>query len=391
METSLPVFEYRLSGKDGELGPEDKLWDTPLYSNENNISIGISPFSIGDYLLSARKFLEGNKYQSIEKGLQATVSNDFEISGVKRIIISLEKHGPFYHPIKIILFFKSEDPVSFVLNGAVSDIGLAVIENEFRNLKELRKKTFSDGNSTFRSFIPEVFGMGFIEATKGKIGFFLAQWLDGFEEFHVVKSDHKNEIGLLNSDGTFSFLSDIQSFEIFKKASEILTFYFDLHSFNQIFPWHHAAGDFIVKIDEAGIDVKLITIRNYGKLIDSDTDNIMLELLFFFLNLSLRMRIDRNRGTEEYIFLDEMVVKASVEGFFKGLNENLKRSQKQGLIDSDFYEVFIEFIKEFNFDTLLNLFGMIEGSYTKDVPETAIIHKNLEAHAKAMFEAIKKF
>jgi len=119
--------------------------------------------------------------------------------------------------------------------------------------------------------------------------------------------------------------------------------------------------------------------------------NFLLGLFFFFLNLSIRMRIDRNRGIEEYIFLDEIVVRATVNGFIHGLKENLKKNQKSTIINPDFFDQFIEFVKGFDLKDLLNAFIMITGSYNKEAPETSIIEKNLELHAKAVFQSIKKF
>ena len=187
--------------------------------------------------------------------------------------------------------------------------------------------------------------MGFVDLKKGIIGFFLAEWFDKYEEFHVVRDNNKNKTGLLNKDGSFSLISDSESFALYEKASEILTLYYDITSLKQIFPWHHAAGDFVVRIDKNKLDVRLITVRGYGTLMELDDNNFMLGLFSFFLNLSLRMRIDRNMGTKEYVFLDEIIVQASVNGFIKGLKKNLKNNQKQNKLGIGFYDMFMEFIK----------------------------------------------
>ena len=385
-----PVFKYLLAGREDELCPDnglvaDKLWDMLLISKNNDFIDETLSFAqsvtIGDYFLSARRFLEENEYLILIKGLNTFLCRSVEITEIESILISLEKHGPFYHPIKITANLKKEEPVFFVLNGAVSDMGLAVIESEYQNLKEL-----NIGNQNSKAFIPEVYGMGFVESGKGKIGFFLAEWFDNFEEFHVVRADNKNKTGILNKDGSFSFISDSESYAIYEKASEILTLYYDITSLKQIFPWHHAAGDFVVRTDKNEIDVRLITVRGYGALMELDDNNYMLGLFFFFLNLSLRMRIDRNKGTKEYVFLDEIVVQACVNGFINGL----KKNQKQNKLDINFFNMFMEFIKEFDLKIFFNLFIMVAGSYNKDAPEASIIEENLETHAKAVFETIKK-
>ena len=385
-----PVFEYSLAGKDDRLCSEDKLWNTLLCNTDLNLSIEEVSFTIGDYFLSAKKFLEENSFYFLKKGLESIFFRSFEAVEIKKILICLEKHGPFYHPIKVTAILKDEASACFVLNGAVSDMGLAIIENEYNHLKKFSKKAFKPDGLSSEVFVPEVFGMGFVKSEKGEVGFFLAQWFENFQEFHVVMSGNKKKIGLLNSDGSFSIISESELIEMFRRISEILTFYYDIPSSQQIFPWHHAAGDFIVKIDDQGIDVKLITVRGYGALIESDFDNFLVGLFFFFLNLSLRMRIDRNKGTEEYVFLDKKVVKASVEGFIIGLKKNLEMIQGTENISHDFFNIFVDFIKEFKLENILNAFIMITGSYDKDAPETSIIRKNLETHAKTVFEVIKE-
>ncbi|MCP3901550.1 MAG: hypothetical protein GY707_17725 [Desulfobacteraceae bacterium] len=364
----------------------DSLWNAPLSGKKNNVSD--KDLTIGDYLLSASKFLEKDNFTFLKKGLNALLSCDVEIDEIEKIRICLEKHGPFYHPIKITCVLKNKKSALFVLNGAVSDIGLSTIEIEYQNLERLNFDTLNQGKLDSESYIPKVFGIDFIESDKGKIGFFLAQWFDGFEEFHVVQTENKTNVGLLKSDGSFSLIPDSKAIAIYKKASEILTFFYGITSLKQISPWHHAAGDFIVKISEDNVEVKLITIRGYKSLMESE--DLFVGLFFFFLNLSLRMRVDRNKGTEEYMFLDESVVQSCVDGFIIGLKDNLKAHKKFSKSNPDFYHEFIKFLKDFDFEILLNAFIMIVGSYNKKAPEASIIEKNLEQHAKAVFQSIEQ-
>ncbi len=386
MTDKFSVFEYSLAGVDDRLNPEDSdlahsLWNTPLSGKENNLSD--RDLSVGDYLLSASKFLEKDNFIFLRKGLNELLSCNVEVDEIAKISICLEKHGPFYHPIKITCFLKNKKSAVFVLNGAVSDIGLSTIEIEYQNLENLNPDIMVKN-----SHIPKVFGIGFIKSDKGRIGFFLAQWFEGYEEFHVIKTENGCKTGLLQSDGLFLLIPDSKAIEIYARASEILTSFYAIQSLKQISPWHHAAGDFVVKIDEDDIEVKLITVRGYNSLMESE--DLFVGLFFFFLNLSLRMRIDRNKGTEEYIFLDKSIVQACVDGFTIGLQKNLKAHQKFNKSNPDFYHEFIKFLKDFDFDILLNAFIMIVGSYNKNAPEASIIEKNLEQHAKAVFMSIEK-
>ena len=79
----------------------------------------------------------------------------------------------------------------------------------------------------------------------------------------------------------------------------ILTGYFDTRSFAQIYPWHPAAGDFIARIAGDGVAVRLVAARQYGPLVGPPDLPPEEALLFFFLNLTLRLRVDRLDGVGE--------------------------------------------------------------------------------------------
>ena len=63
-----------------------------------------------------------------------------------------------------------------------------------------------------------------------------------------------------------------RSIEVYRQAAFILTLYYDVETFEQIFPWHHAAGDFVVKADEGAVDVRLVTARQYAPMIEPNDD-----------------------------------------------------------------------------------------------------------------------
>lgn len=76
-----------------------------------------------------------------------------------------------------------------------------------------------------------------------------------------------------------------------------MTCYYNAETFEQIFPWHHAAGDFVIKLQKNNMKMKLITVRQYAPMLENknetaknNTDSdiyLMLEaMLVFFLNLS---------------------------------------------------------------------------------------------------------
>ena len=80
---------------------------------------------------------------------------------------------------------------------------------------------------------------------------YLAEWLEGFYEFHLSRdpADGKQKLVLWDSAQSDHYLPDWAANKIYKKIAYLLTWYYDLKTFAQIHPWHLAAGDFIARIE----------------------------------------------------------------------------------------------------------------------------------------------
>ena len=111
-----------------------------------------------------------------------------------------------------------------------------------------------------------------------------------------------------------------EAFRIFEESSKILALYYDGRDFSRIGAWHHAAGDFIVKArDDEGINVRLTTVRKYEPLPETENAAPMIALVYFFLDTTVRMRLDRLNGVGETVWADDFAVTATVKGFIEGL------------------------------------------------------------------------
>ena len=67
-----------------------------------------------------------------------------------------------------------------------------------------------------------------------------------------------------------NYLSRQQTRHVYIEISKILTLYYNPRTYHQIFPWHHGAGDFVVRADGDRIEVRLVTVRQYGPLADPE-------------------------------------------------------------------------------------------------------------------------
>ncbi len=388
---TFPLFRYYIPGHAGFVDSKSSLWNTPLNGNKEDSNIDVSAsFLIKDFFEYAEAFIRRNNYGVLKKGLGFYFVKDIQCSDIRYIDISLEKHGAFYHPAKISVELNKGDVVFFVLNTAVSDAGLSVIENEYNTMLKLNGQ-----NQSACALIPKAFGMEKIYTEKGYAGFFLAEWFKDFHEFHITSSSSgsfRNNIGLWESNGDISIISSPDYLTIYEKASEILTEFYNPVTFEQVFPWHHAAGDFVIRKNEHGFDVRLITTRNYGALFGSDSgskDNnfLLYGLLFFLLNLSLRMRIDRIDGTGEYFFISSDIIPYILKGFFSAL----ARKELNGVSKGKLADIFFEFLIGLSSGELYELFIMMIDSYNSDAPDTILVHDNIEEHSAVLFQKISRY
>lgn len=301
--------------------PGHPLWSVPLSGRSQEFSGRQDPetgnWTIGDYFYAARSFV--SRGQVLERmmsvlGPEVGPPEGWDVS------LNLEKHGAFYHPIKITVRTPGvPGKESFVLNGAVSIHGRELARRESRLLSLMEQML------PFPA-APRVYMAGEVSRPQGMAGFLLAQWLEGFHEFHVTEERDRREIGVWRPGKETLYLPLEKALLLYENIAEILTLAYDPESGGQVLFWHHGAGDFIVNPEEETLPVKMITVREYGLMFDDAilAQGPMPGLLFFFLNLSLRMQMDRLDGIGATVFLGPEVLTATVKGFFKGLRNGDK-------------------------------------------------------------------
>ncbi|WP_300460048.1 hypothetical protein [Desulfobacula sp.] len=386
-----PLICFFLSGEEKQVLPGSRLWKLPLSGKgmDSSSDIPCDPIprepviTIGDYFSAAGRFLSENDFSILKTGIEALVKQPVLTDQIDRISVFLEKHGAFYHPLKIQVAVHGSSPCSFVLNGAISIPGLALIEKEYHLISGL--------NITYANrYLPLVFGVDVIKTEKGKIGFFLGEWFDGYKEFHATVDQGTRQIVIWESDGTGHTISETNALPIYQEISRILTYYYDLETFEQIFPWHHAAGDFIVRQKADTMSVRMITVRGYAPLTEfsaADSDkkaNILPSLMFFCLNLTLRMRLDRLNGTGQDVMLGDKTIPAVVHGFLQALDE------KSMVYDYGELRVsFLAFVRQFSLEQMMGLMAAILDSHHPVPAEMRLIEKMLVSHCTILHAVFK--
>jgi hypothetical protein len=398
-----PLIRYLVSSPHGDIPADEHKWDLPLEGDALE-----TPYRI--YFDSIREFLSKDEFRPFLSLISKKTGRRIFIDEVDELIIRTEKHGLFYHPASIEFILK-EGKVKFGLNVAISDVGRHWLKEELNVLQKLHEKYDLP-------YLPKVHLFGEFN----DMSFLLEDWFEGYHEFHISKYDNgSHRLKLWDFCHGYKYLSPEQSFEIYKQTSKILTLYYDLDDFSEIFPWHHAAGDFVVKIEDqvisnphpsphpsrgrepifftdkyspstggrglggGGIDVRLTTARRYEPFIGflgQDTLNPILALCYYLLNLTIRMRIDKLDGLGEVVWIDHRCVEATLRGFFEALTVKDLRNSAGNV------EEFLTVLQSFNADELKILVSPLLEQYRKTGDFPAVT-SNLDSHIQELYSTLQ--
>ena len=346
---------------------------TPDYAAQD---IGADAILVADYLNTIQAFIRRDNFQILETALKSLIPHCQGIVDVARINLFLIKHGAFYHPVKVRVETVDSRTINLAVIGAVSQPGLDLIHQEYQLLARLR-------DEDPEGYLPNVYGAGSMETAKGRMAFFLGQWLDNFLEFHLTRSKDGLKTGLWEEDGSTIILSDPEASEVFRQTARILTHFYRIDTMEQIFPWHHAAGDFIVRRADNGIEVRLSTVRGYDAMLEIPEEamprmqRVQTGLLHFFLNLTIRMRLDRLDGTKDPVWLEDHLFTPAMDGFLEALSWKTSLDHLPGASEL-FSSIFLTLEPE----ELNTILMSIADSYAPQALETQLILDRMNEHCK---------
>jgi hypothetical protein len=389
----MPNVHYHLPGTSRPLSATCSAWHVALPMDRHSAETPSSTKNnddptYGDYFTAARHFLEANGFAIVVGAVSSRLGRTVSCLALSDIHITLIKHGAFYHPA-LVTVHGFGTSLKFVLNAAVSKPGRQILESEYPALEKL-------GKSGANAYVPIVYGWGKGEAQDGRaLDMFLADWFDGFHEFHLSRNAFSNDMQICvwDDERGFFLLSTAQAQNLYRQTAFILTASYNPQTFEQIFPWHHAAGDFVVRLDSAGLQVRLITVRQYASLFrdieiaeneSAQRKQMLIALLFFLLNLSIRMRIDRLDGTGDLVWGGEEAVSAVWEGFLSGLQHGFfPRPFREDLAST-----FTTFLTAMPLSEVFDLAQATAGGFHPQTPERTLIDRHLLDHVAALWTSI---
>jgi hypothetical protein len=381
-------FHFFISDESHPMTLRSALWEAPIPSSRlpgPAEAEKIGRVSYGDYFLAVESFLSGNDFKPLLLSVSSCTGLPAKSEHIECIRVFLVKHGEFYHPSHIEADIGG-NCFKFVLNVATAPAGFALINREY-NLLDHLGRCFPYG------FIPRVYDIGRVKTSVGRpVEMFIGEWFEGFYEFHLSHDPGSGRTGIVVWDGKKGphFLSEAQVFQLYEHIAHILTAYYNPFTFEHIFSWHHAAGDFILKKEKGNLSIRLITIRNYGPMLENAEkrlETVLDGLLIFLMNLSIRLRVDRLDGVGEYAWAGEQAAKGTVWGFFNGLDRQVGLE----LIPIELADGFKSYLSAFSEEDLLEWFAPMIGGFHPDTPGLTLILNNLDKHVRELYHYIKNF
>lgn len=364
-----PPIRYLVSSPAGDVPVDAGRLEYPLEADPLK-----TPYRV--YFRAISDFLERGNFQPLIDAVNMRLDTDLRLSALHEIIIRTEKHGALYHPASIECL-TADKKAKFGLNVAVTESGRSALKKEFDVLRTLHTQYDLP-------YVPKPF----LLYETDSMAFLLEEWFEGFHEFHIAKPAHgKERLKLWEYGKGDRFLSDAQGFEIYRQIAMILTLYYDIETCCMIFPWHHAAGDFVARVeDETLIDVRLTTARGYEPFMASqDEDSVppALAVFYFFLHLSVQIRLDRLDGVGDFVWADDASVDAALAGFLVGIES--KRTFRECCGS---HEEFLTLLRSFSIEDLTTAFEPVIAQYekTKDFP---VIAGNVGNHIARLYAILQ--
>ncbi len=373
----LPNIQFLSSSLQGKV-PMDAPWlKTPLPDHRSgSCETEERLWTYGRYFQAIKEVIIGESCALLLEAAQKQLACPLSVSDLQDIRIYAEKHGNLYHPAKI----EVDTPrgcARFVMNVALTERGRAALFWEVRNLRTLTEN-YPYPWLPYVYFYTDLDGPSIQGGQAGPVSMFLADWFEGFYEFHhsIDPVDNSRKLILWDGSPRPNYLSHGQSRQLYAQISKILTLYYHPDTYEQIFPWHHGAGDFVVKVADDGVEVRLVTVRQYGAMADPSEMDRNEALLFFFLNLSIRMRLDRLDGVGELIWAEDECLDMTWEGF----QEALQVKEREGVLAPGFGKNFFETSSRISGEALIERFLALLESYDPQTPDLPVIQQGLVLH-----------
>ncbi len=371
-------IRFAVAARADNLGATHSIWQEALpggpagRSGERCSPAGTVTY--GDYFQAVETYFQNEGACHLKAALAGGIPEPIP----EKIDVIIEKHGEFYHPARIRIGGPDESHL-FVLNVAVTPAGFECMHNEVDALRQVAVRLPERA-------VPRIYGVGHVERPNGlSFWMFLADWFENHHEFHlsVDPQDGRQKTVVWDTGRRPFLLARHASEPIYEQAAYLLTRAYDSETTRQIYPWHHASGDFVLHHGQDGIELKLITVRQYAPTLAAesgqplDAESRLMAAVAFFANLTLRNRIDRLDGTGKMAWAGDEAVAATVAGFLRGADDSL-------------LTMLTPLLPCYDTNGWTELLRAVAGKYRLMPSEDALLDRHIAAHAVCLQTAIQR-
>jgi hypothetical protein len=372
---------YRFSSAQGEIVVDESMLNRPF-------AVGPAEYhqfmTLRDFFDCVRRSLLSEKGLSLEDILGQVWGRPVKGEEIEEVLIRYEKYGTLYQ-ICSIDASAGGSSTRICASVALSSPAKQTLEREFELLGQLEEKR---GSGT----LPRVFKKEWIEVSRERsvesLLVVLLEWFEGYEEWHFQRHEGSTRAFLWDMRGEYRFLSEAQTYDMICQASRILTIHYDMESTRRITPWHHGGGDFVVRVSDTDVDVRLITARGYEPLESCDEEDALQGLCAFFIETSTKMRLDKWEGMGDSTWAEPFVTDAVLKGFVEGLRIKEARGEMAGLKAVDV----LRELKTFGADHLREFVKkQLREMREYDSSDYRVVLSRLDSHAGEIRSAIQSF
>ncbi len=380
------IVTYLFSSPEGDIPLDPEDLSRPFLVTPEKVHPHLT---LGNYFDTVKACILKDRGELLKCALKSRSHEDFSLEDVRKIQIRSEKHGILYHLASVEVFMV-ETHVKFTLSTAISGKGVECIMHEHNILDRLNR------NSEL-SFLPEIYGIRKMtcHTAQGKteeMVMLAAQWFEDYHEWHMAvdPADGRQKIQIWDLKRGPRYASTTEASIIIEECSKILTLYYDFGDFSHIGAWHHAAGDFIVNTQRCGkLNVRLTTVRKYAPQPATEDANPMIAIIYFFLDTTIHMRLDRLDGVGETVWLDDFAVTATVKGFFEGLRT--RETKGSGVVGAQAADL-LSLLQSFDRPELDQVFEPLLADYAaQDSNGMDLISAHIDDHISFLCQALQDF
>jgi len=380
----MPVVKYLFESPEGRVAEaSEKDLGRPLILSLEGTHDSLT---LRDYFHAIEQFLIKQNPDKLVEALRVNLNDpSLSIDSISEIDLYSVKVGAFYHIAEVNILCKGTS-AKFAVSAAFTPSGRKCLENDFRTVSKLRELTAEP-------CLPRPYFIGTPGTGTWCHNFRMAlwEWLEGFHEWHFSTDRNTGDqrIVLWDSIHGMHFLNSDEEKEIFRQIARILTLCFNTENTDQVCRWHHAAGDFIVNHQGHSIETRLTTVREYHPVLDYQgytQEDINLHLLFFFLDLTVRISMDRLDGTDTPVWADSTFLTPVIQGFMEGLS--IMEDQKR--IGPGQAKEFMLLLKSMSVEELRQVFQPLREIYQhENSMDSQLISDNLEDHIKNLYKTLQ--